>query len=291
MKNNKGFTLIEVILAMTILSSMMILVSISISRASKAKVKIQAEVEAVAALRDSMRVIRNDINQAYNHFDFELEILDQSKKTATTAGIAAGASAGSTLKNPSVPTANPVQAAVATPSQRKSPSTQFVGTENTLNFVTMNNGRMTANEVQADFIEVGYFLQNCKTSMGDGGKGVEKKSQGTQCLYRRTQKVIDHDVTKGGDEIVILEDVTEFALKYLVEDKLDWLKEWKADKKRYNIFPDAVEVTLGIEKELDGKQRKYSIQYVVPIHFPNNVKATGSAPAAGTTSVEGGEKQ
>ena len=276
LKSKRGFTLIEVILSMTILSSMMILVAISISRASKAKIKIQAEIESVSALRDAMRMIRSDINQAYNHYDYEIEIIEQSKK-----------------KNPpnSVPgqPIQPVAPVAATPTQRKSPATRFVGGENSIDFVTMNNGRMTANDVQADFIEVGYFLKNCKSQFGDGGRGdAVKKSQGSQCLFRRTQKIIDLDVTKGGVETMMLDDVTEFSLKYLVEGKLDWVKEWKAEKARYNIFPDAVEVTLGIEKESEGKQKKYSIQYVVPIHFPNNIKPKpGSAQAPGSTSVDG----
>jgi prepilin-type N-terminal cleavage/methylation domain-containing protein len=275
-KSNRGFTLIEVILAMTILSSMMILVSISISRASKAKVKIQAEVEAVSALRDSMRMIRNDINQAYNHYDYELEITEQAKKKTPTTPV------------PGQPPP-PIAAAPTAPTQRKSPATRFVGEENSINFVTMNNGRMTANDVQADFVEVGYFLKSCQSFYGDGGRGdTAKKSQGSQCLFRRLQKIIDLDVTKGGVETMMLDDVTEFSLKYLVEGKLDWVKEWKSEKARYNVYPDAVEVTLGIEKQSEGKQKKYSVQYVVPIHLPNNIKATsGSAQATGTTSVDG----
>lgn len=281
MRKSQGFTLIEVILAMTILSSMMILVSISISRASKAKVKIQAEVESVSALRDAMRMIRNDINQAYNHYDYELEITEQSKKKPSSP--AQPGVPGQPVA-PVAPIATP-----ATPSIRKSPATHFVGEENSINFVTMNNGRMTANDVQADFVEVGYFLKSCQSYLGDGGRAdVQKKSQGSQCLFRRVQKIIDHDVSKGGVDTMMLDDVTEFSLKYLVEGKLDWVKEWKSEKARYNVFPDAVEVTLGIEKQAEGKQKKYSIQYVVPIHLPNNIKATaGSTQAPGTTSAEG----
>ena len=278
-KSCHGFTLIEVILAMTILSSMMILVSISISRASKAKVKIQAEVEAVSALRDAMRMIRADINQAYNHYDYEIEILEQAKKKTQPPAV----------RGQPPPPIVPVAPVAPVISQRKSPATRFVGTEDRLDFVTMNNGRMTANDVQADFVEVGYFLKNCKSHLGDAGRGDKtEKSQGSQCLFRRAQKIIDLDVTKGGLETMMIDDVTEFSLKYLIEGKLDWVKEWKAEKARYNIIPDAIEVTLGIEKKSEGKQKKYSIQYVVPIHFPNNNRApSGGSQASGTTSVDG----
>ncbi len=281
LKESRGFTLIEVILSMTILASMMILVSISISRASRAKIKIQSEVEAVSALRDSMRMIRSDINQAYNHYDYELEITEQAQKKTP----------GPVVPGQALPP--PAPSTPPKPTQRKSPATRFVGEENKIDFVTMNNGRITANDIQADFIEVGYFLKSCQSYLGDGGRGEAAKKKQGQCLFRRTQKIIDLDVTKGGVETMMIDDVTEFSLKYLIEGKLDWVKEWKAEKARSNIFPDAVEVTLGIEKETDGKIKKYSIQYVVPIHFPNNVKATSSAPgqATGATSLEGPPKQ
>lgn len=280
MRSSRGFTLIEVILAMTILASMMILVAVSISNATKAKRKIQTELESVSSLRDAMRIIRNDINLAYNHYDFELDILEQSKKKPPAAtppprqGITSSAV-------PFAPAAPPEP-----PSNRKSPATKFAGDESSVNFVTLNNGRTTANEVQADFVEVGYFLKSCQGISGDGGQAVSaRKSGGSNCLYRRVQKVIDSDVNKGGLETVLLEDVSEFSLKYLVEGKLDWLKEWKAEKDKGNIFPNAIEVTLAIEKDYDSKKKKYSIQYVVPIHLPNNVKPLSESKSTGGTTT------
>lgn len=253
---------------MTILSSMMVLVAFSISNATKSKRKVQTEVEVVSALRDAMRIVRTDINLAYNHYDFEQDIREQAKKKPATPPQPPGVG----LPPPPPPPPPP-------PSIRTSPATKFSGNENSINFVTLNNGRMTANDVQADFVEVGYFLKNCKSIYNDGGRAdVAQNSQGTNCLFRRLQKVIDKDVTKGGTETVLLENVSEFTLKYLVEGKLDWVSEWKAEKDKNNIFPDAVEVTLAIEKDFDGKERKYSIQYVVPIHLPNNVKPTGPTP-------------
>lgn len=286
-QKKNGFTLIEVILAITILATLSTIATIATSRALKSKRKIQTEVESVSALRDSLRMIRNDINLAYNHSDFEQDIIDESKKktkSTPVAGAPPPLPGPSTTQDFTAPGSEPEN------SIRKSPATFFVGDEKSLNFITMNNGKMSANEVQADFIEVGYFLKNCSVVTGDQGRGdSNKKSQGSQCLYRRVQKIIDHDVTKGGVETMMLDDVTEFSLKYLVEGKLDWLKEWKADKKRYNIFPDAIEVTLAIEKDYDGKPKKYSIQYVVPIHFPNNTQKKNTDP--GNTTISDGVPQ
>lgn len=260
--NSSGFTLIEVVLAVSILASLSILVATSTSRALKAKKKIQTEVTDVSSLRDTMKVIRADIHQAYNHVDFEKEINDLVAKPKAGGSAAAGANAGQTP--PAPPREN----------KREDPRTEFWGTENKLNFVTMNNGRMTANELQADFVEVGYELRSCQN--------LSKSEQNSQCLFRRIQQVLDKDIEKGGLDTVILENVTEFNLRYLVENKEDWVKEWKSSGGLTNaqsttnspraIYPDAVEVTLAIERDFEGKKKKYSLQYVIPLHFPNNLK-------------------
>lgn len=253
--NQKAFTLIEVILAISILATMTVLVATSLGNALKARTKIQAEVQDVSGLRDAIKIMRADLYQAYNHYDFEKEILDTAKKP---------------------PVGQPLKPESATPQQRENrredPKTDFVGDSEQVNFVTLNNGRFLANDIQADFIEVGYALKGCKNLT---------KDTSSQCLFRRVQKILDADVTKGGTESVLLENVKEFKLRYTGESKKDWQKEWKTtggiDDSSKGIFPDAVEITLAIERELNGKKREYSLQYVVPLHFPNNpIKKTGS---------------
>ena len=268
-KKSLGFTLIEVVLAVSILSTLSILIATTTTRALKAKKKIQAEVSDVSSLRDTMKVIRADIHQAYNHVDFEKEISDLATKPATAAPPTGAPLAGPTREN-----------------KREDPKTEFWGTETKINFVTMNNGRMTANDVQADFVEVGYELRSCRN--------LSKPELNSQCLFRRIQKILDKDIEKGGLETVILENVTEFSLKYLVEGKDDWIKDWKSSGGLTNsqsglpggrsIFPDAVEVTLAIERDFESKKKKYSLQYVIPVHFPNNIKPTSStSQTAGVT--------
>lgn len=284
----KGFTLIEVILAITILSTLTVMVATATNRAIQAKKKIQTEVEDVSALRDAMRIIKADINQAYNHYDYENEILNKISKPATTPQpLPPTPPLIQQPGRPQNPGATPsAQAPLIPPREntRFSPATHFWGNENSLNFITMNNGRLSANEIQADFVEVGYSLKNCRS--------IDTKStdsiQGSNCLYRRIQTILDSDVTQGGIETVILEHVSEFSLKYLVDGKLDWLTEWKSTKPSDNIFPTAVEVTLGIEKKTDGKDKKYSIQYVIPIHFPNNPSPSSSSKNNTTPSNNNG---
>jgi prepilin-type N-terminal cleavage/methylation domain-containing protein len=274
--SQKGFTLIEVILAITILSTLSILSTQAISRALKARVKIQAEVDDVSSLRDSMRMMRADLNLAYHHRDFEQEISDLVAKAqkATPPGT----------PNPNNPAQNPNQEqSTKRKTLRGDPTTQFVGDNDQVHFVTMNNGRMTSTQVQADFTEVGYSLKDCKNLT------TQKSSK---CLYRRIQSILDDDVTTGGTEIVMLENITEFKIRYIGADKQDWVNAWKStkesnDEETKGKYPDSVEVSIKIEREIDSKKRTYSMQYVIPIHFPNN---SDKAPSSSSTNPSDGSQ-
>lgn len=266
-KAKNGFTLLEVILAITILSTLTILSTQVISRALKARTKIQAEVDDVSALRDSMRMIRTDINMAYHHRDFEKEIQDlvTKSKVPPRAGVAA----------PPQPPPPPRQ------TKRMDPTTQFIGSDSEVDFVTMNGGRTISNITQADFVEVGYSLKSCSNLT---------TKQASQCLYRRTQNLVDEDVKTGGNEIVMLENVTEFKLRYIGEGKQDWVSSWNSsssssDAGTKDLFPESVEISLSIEREIEKKPKTYSMQFVVPIHFPNNAdKTSASASSTGGAS-------
>lgn len=267
MKSKSGFTLLEVILAITILSTLTILSTQVISRALKARTKIQAEVDDVSALRDSMRMIKTDINLAFHHRDFEKEIQDlvRKPKTPLPAGV--------------VPAPPPPRQ-----TKRSDPATQFIGTDSEVNFVTMNSGRTISDIVQADFIEVGYSLKSCTNLT---------TKQASQCLYRRTQNLLDDDVKTGGNEIVMLENVTEFKLRYISEAKQDWVSTWNSsssssDAGTRDIFPEAVEVSLTIEREIENKPKSYSMQFVIPVHFSNNADKPSAADSSASPTPQPG---
>lgn len=271
--SQNGFTLIEVILAVTILSTLTVLVTQAISRALKAKTKIQAEVDDVSALRDSMRMIRNDLYMAFHYRDFHKEILDAYKK------LNAAPPAGGGVAAPTAPSA-----AVEAPAI--DPSTHFLGTEEKMNFVTSNNGKISTSHRQADFIEVGYFLKDCK--------GLAEGAKSGKCLYRRTQPILDDDPEAGGTEMPMLENVSEFKLRYIGAGKTEWSSQWYSkngmDGATKDKYPDAVEVSLGIKREIGGKEKEYNMQFVIPIHFVNN--PTGNSSSGGmqipTGSAGGG---
>lgn len=245
--NNKGFTLLEILIAVGIFATLSAYVAYAIQNGVKAKVRIQAEIDASSRMRDALKLMEKDINLAYHFLDWEKEVQEIIKKN---------------IKNPAPvqPTNTPAVSEV----QRLDPTTHFVGKSDSLNFVTMNNAKFQADKKVADFVEVGYELKTCKSSDG---------KTNSQCLWRRQSGPVDLDVTVGGERLVLLENLTELKFRYLGEGQTDWKEEWSslssnADEK--NFFPQAVEISMTTQK--DEKAKKYSMQIVANIRFPNNRK-------------------
>lgn len=261
MKNSRGFTLIELMITITILATLTMLTAQAITQAIKAKTKLQDQIDDVSRMRDAVRLMERDVNLAYHYRDVEKELSQILKKKNNPTG-------GPTPLPGSEPeTVNRSEA------PRRDPETHFVGDGESMNFVTMNNARTVMNTQQADFIEVGYSLRDCKNLRDD--------KISSKCLWRRSSPYVDLDVTKGGDEVVLLENITEFKLRYIGKGKQDWTTDWRSDAQgdgatKHN-YPQAVEISLTVEKKDKDKGKKYSMQVIAPIHFPNNPEEGANA--------------
>lgn len=271
MKRRAGFTLIEVLISITILAVLGALIARTVQQGIKAKVKIQGQLDQVSKMRDALRLIERDVNQAFHYRDIQKELADLVKKSKRPR------------PNPGVPNPNPgpIAEIPAPPPESPRPNveTQFDGTEDAIHFVTMSDSRLIRDLRQADFIEVGYFLKDCQSTDG---------TRSSKCLWRRTSAVVDDEVSKGGEEFPLLENVTEFSLQYLGKGKQDWVKTWRSfggsDALTEGRYPLAVQISLSADQEEKGKKKKYSMQIVSSIHFPNN-KEEASSDSPTTTNT------
>lgn len=250
-------------IALAILATLTVLTSQAISQAVKAKIKLQDQLDDVSRMRDAVRLIEKDLNLAYHYRDIEKEIQDLITKQNTPPQI------------PGAPPPQQVQQPTTSTRQvpRRDPETHFVGTTESVNFVTMNNARAVRNTQAADFIEVGYSLRECRNL---------RSETSSKCIWRRSTPFVDLDVTKGGDEVVLMENVSEFKLRYIGKGKQDWVNDWRTDAQGDGAtkgkFPQAVELSVTMEKKIQGRSKTYSMQLIIPIHFPNNPEeGAGSA--------------
>lgn len=297
-KLSHGFTLIEVLISVAILSTLGLLAAQTIRQAINQKKTIQEQVNETARLRDALKIFERDVNLTYHHRDWEKEIIDAAKKKSKKSTPGQPASNipqfdayGNLISGGD--TDAPLNAGEVA---RQDPTTHFIGKENEIHFVTMNTGRIVKDQAQADFVEVGYSLKDCRSLDG--------KTE-SKCLYRRTSPWVDKDVSKGGDEILLLENLTEFNLRYMGKGKQDWVKDWRSDGggdgATKGNFPWSVEVSVTSQKKDSKNQesgKKYSMQLVIPLHFPNNKEDFASddssqqnSPQQQTPNIPSGNSQ
>jgi prepilin-type N-terminal cleavage/methylation domain-containing protein len=282
----KGFTLLEILIALTIMATLTVLSSQSIQQAIKSKIKLQAQIDEMSRVRDSLRVIERDINLAFHYRDLQMEFdaeVYKQKKAAPREGIGGTTGTAPPPPPPGTPGAIPDDPAAFMNDpktkeryqNRKDPTTEFVGKESSIDFATSNVARISEGELLADFAKVGYSVKSCKK--------MDQTGNSEQCLVRRLSPFVEGDITKGGAETVLLEDVSEFKLRYFGAGKQDWVSDWDSrsqDGATKGNFPLAVEVSLTIEvappNNPNGKKKKVSMQLVAPIRFPNNKEKSES---------------
>lgn len=279
MSQQKGFTLLEVMIVLVIMATLTILSSQSIQQAIKNKIKLQAQIDDMSEVRDSLKVMERDINLAFHYTDLETELIEaikkkriaNSKNTSITqpGGITTSSTTTTTVPGtipPAVYNPNDPNDPLNKKAQdRIDPTTNFVGHEDNMYFPTMNTSRLNESTKQADFIKVGYVLAGCKRP------GQENSSK--SCLIRKSSLIVDGDITKQDEAAILLTDVTEFKLRYIGKGKQDWANDWDTEKGDGNAkgkFPEAVEISLTIERGDGDKKKKISMQIVAPIRFPNN---------------------
>ena len=250
MRKPSGFTLIEVMIAMLIMSMLTLLISTSIRNATKNKRKFEARIASETLLYDCLKILKQDLEKAFNYQDvfFEMEQqainrLNQEKNKLTSA------KSGTSLA----------------PLQKL---THFLGEENSVHFTSLNHFRTRYNSQESNQMEVGYYLGECKN----------KNSQGkSQCLWRRSSHLIDDRVDEGGTKVILAENVSHFKLSYRDDGESDdWLERWRSDNRgredHRNRFPNLVKIELKIENKKNPKIKKVEQSVVARIQFPNNRK-------------------
>ena len=305
MKKN-GFTLIEVVLAMTIMAFLTVMVSQAMRRSAEFKTKVQKNIDQRSMISSAMRIIERDINLAFHYQDVNTEVLKEIDKKKKAGGSTNGNNSNNAANgnntnagnNTNVGNNNNSNAGNNTNAGNNANRgnngagqgyqnfkireiknhTAFKGSKDALHFTNINNITVQPGERVSDQQEVGYFIKNCKSLMNP--------DVSTKCLWRRTTPYLDDKVDEGGTESVLIEGVTKFELRYFGKEKEDWVDNWdsttESDDAIKNKFPSAVEVTLTVEQN----KKEISAIRVVALRFPNNIDAPSanqqqSAPVDG----------
>lgn len=272
--NRRGFTLLEIIIAISILAFVSLFTAQAIQKALSNRAKVQGDIERVSAVRDALKVMESDINKAFNHTDINIQLYNETAKERNKKIEEAKAKGGAgnittTPGNPTTgsPAADPYASMEPLKLKEEKRVTHFIGESGSLDFSSLSNARISSEERTSDQAEIGYSLKDCK-SRAD-------RNRSTKCLVRRIATVIDADIQAGGEETNLVEDVTKLEFRYLgPPDATQWLDSWytneRGDDRTRGIFPYAVEVTLEVHNTSDKLARPVRMTMVAAIRNPNN---------------------
>ncbi len=288
----KGFTLLELLIALTLMAFVSFFTAQTMKSTMNTSKKIQKDIDVISELKSAVNLIKADISRAYNSRDLYIAIYNEAQREHIRRWQEAKTNpAGQNQKpvdpnNPNVP-ANPTQPvsptqaaqdqlnaqAQQTPPEYKPRvdlvKTQFIGEKDKLNFTSINGNAIRKSSNASELVEVGYEIKKCKR------RGKDQKD--TECLWRRLSYYLDGEVLEGGQDSVLIEDVTQFELKYLRKinsDETEWRDNWPLEApETQNQLPIAVELKIEVTKLLskDGeeKKKKRTVAYI-PIDFVNN---------------------
>jgi prepilin-type N-terminal cleavage/methylation domain-containing protein len=281
-QNASGFTLIELVIAISILVFMSLFTSNMIQRATKDRAKIQTSLATNVLLRDTLQFMANDIKQAFNYSDFNIQLFNEAQKirkeNAKKKKRKKKADPNAANPPPPDPAAAPDNAATNEEDfkeKKEKKFTFFNGEKDKLNFTSLSFSRTQQDQRVSDQAEIGYFLQNC------GRKMAEKSTTSSLCLWRRVAPFIDAKYTEGGDSTPLIPNVKSLKFRYLIKNSAEWLERWNTqgeyEVRMLDDFPLAVEITLTLEDKSVTPPREVSMTTVASLRFPNNKENVDAA--------------
>jgi len=207
--NQRGFTLIEVLVSIAILAFVMAAVWTAIGQLLDSKERVERRDAVFQEGRVALRKLTDDVQQAF------LTPAPALSTATSEGGVAAPAE-------------------VAT---RPRPISFFIGDDSgerdTVRFTSLSNMRLFKNAKESEQCKVSY--------------GVEPSKDDTkvQNLVRMFVPALDEKDTVEGTSYVLAENVREFNIEYYDQRKLEWVRAWNTTLLDWkDRLPRAVRVTL-----------------------------------------------
>jgi prepilin-type N-terminal cleavage/methylation domain-containing protein len=245
-----GFTLIELMIAMTILAMISIGIYDVTSGTFERRESVEAEGDFYNSLRVGLDVLGRDLTQLYSPQGPALPA-KYSKDLAPPAAPSGGGLTGAGGLPGGVMPYNSEQAnlgdatdfwnaAVDADGLRRS---RFNGEETRMSFVSTSHVRIYRDSLESDLVKISYALEDPKSpdpNLVKGSKLLVKHE--SVDVFGDDQKERDSDV-----RMTLVENVKAVSFEYLDGDKDEWNKKWDtagADHK--DVFPAIVRVTIEV---------------------------------------------
>jgi len=313
-KSIKGFTLLEIMIGMTLFAFISVFTTTAIQSNLADKKRIERRIDTENEVRTALQLIIEDFRRAFNYRDINVQLYNlaqlQRRKNAEQRQKDAlktpppGAQTPPASSSPPPPKA-PIDLEKEYPLKQETILTHFKGVKDQVSFTTLNFLESANDVPESDQAEVSYEVKECTNP-------ITKKQ--SKCLIRRSSNFIDDELEEGGNKSLLVENVSRLEIRYLGTEhstetkELEWLDEWdseEGDEALRNKFPDAVEVTLETTPIEDNKDYKVAITMMTSVwgsnvttkfevkkttqsEDPVTPNGTGGTSGTGDTGTSGG---
>ena len=259
LKKNKGMTLLEVLIALTlftlIFSTLMRITDTTI----KYRKKISQNIKETKFSRNVLQVIKKDIRNIFYTQDMNASAHILFKKQTIEHSDTDEDEEDTSSQNQQQVQMMEFENREIEPylSPTALISGGITGQSNRLLMVSLSNTRTRENIKISDQNIVVYYLNPCKSR--------EKNKEQSTCLWRKSSPFINQDLEniKNFTEFVLLEKVKKFQLSYYDISSNEWLQEWKTDPNEKNILPSSIRLEIEFENK---KKQTIKREINVPLH-------------------------
>lgn len=251
-RRRRGFTLVEVMLALAILGSLTAIVWGTISYSFKSRDRMMTAFDQFQQIRLAVDRMSREFSMAFitKHGNRRenlpgVDDLDNEDRQSITERLVDGEQASE------------IEEELQGEARDRYIETAFVGKDDEVHFTSLSHVRTQPGELASDQCEISYVVRTARRRDRDGRLRRE--------LIRREDSSLDDDVESGGVVYTLIDDVEDVKFEYWEEgDEGDeegggrWVKDWdsrKSDQKAK--LPSRVKITIEVAVPgTDGKSKR-----------------------------------
>jgi general secretion pathway protein J len=246
-RHDAGFTLIEVLITVSVIASLTAIMWVSISNMFETRDVVTERFERYQIMRVSMDRMSREISSAYlagpEHGGEELPGEEEDPQAAAGQNPGGGESQEQ-------------------PTQRDQDELiqyGMIGRDDEISFTSFSHVRTIEGEMSSQHAEIGYFLERRRS---DEGRLV-------QSLMRREDVTPDDDLEDGGEVYTMIPDVEEIRFEYWdpgpvrlgtkeeVAEEGKWKDQWDTTKSEFaGRMPTRVRITVVLPPENERSEEK-----------------------------------